>query len=92
MLRNGIATLRQKCVTGITANVEHCRRAVENSIGLVTALSPVLGYDACNRLAKEAFEDDRSVYELVLEKGLLSKEQLDILLSPENMIHQKKPE
>ena len=90
MLRNGIATLRQKCIVGITANIEHCRRAVENSIGLVTALNPVLGYDACNTLAKEAFDTDKSVYALVLEKGLLSREQLDILLSPENMINQKK--
>ncbi len=92
MLRNGIATLRQKCIVGITANVEHCRRAVEKSIGLVTALNPVLGYDACNNLAKEAFDTNKSVYVLVLEKGLLSKEQLEVLLSPENMISQNKSE
>ena len=59
---------------------------VENSIGLVTALNPVLGYDVCTRLAKEALETNASVYYLVLEKQLLSREELDKLLSPENMI------
>jgi len=86
MLKNGMATLKHRCVDGITANKEHCRRMVQNSIGLVTALNPVLGYEACSSLAKEALETDRSVYELVLEKKLLSKDELDELLAPENMI------
>ncbi len=86
MLRNGMATLRHRCVDGITANEADCRRMVENSIGLVTALSPVLGYEVCTALAREALESDRGVYELVLEKKLLSKEDLDKLLSPESMI------
>ena len=59
---------------------------VENSIGLVTALSPVLGYEVCTALAKEALETDRGVFELVLEKNLLSQKELDKLLAPENMI------
>ncbi|UCE23191.1 MAG: aspartate ammonia-lyase [Candidatus Zixiibacteriota bacterium] len=86
MLRNGMATLRHRCVDGITANEADCRRMVENSIGLVTALNPVLGYEVCTTLAREALELDRGVYELVLEKKLLSKEQLDKLLAPESMI------
>jgi aspartate ammonia-lyase len=92
MLKNGMATLLYRCVQGITANEEHCRQQVENSIGLVTALSPVLGYEVCNQLAKEALEANRSVYDLAIEKKLLSKAQLDDLLKPENMIRPKKNE
>ncbi len=62
---------------------------VKNSIGLVTALNPTIGYEASTQIAKEALETNRSVYELVLEKGLLSEEELDKLLAPENMIGQK---
>ena len=59
---------------------------VKNSIGLITALNPVLGYETSTALAKEALENNRGVYELVLEKGLLSEEELDKLLAPENMV------
>ncbi len=86
MLKNGMMTLKQKCIDGITANVERCRSLVENSIGLVTALNPVLGYETSTQLAKEALETNRGVYELVLEKKLLSKSELDEILKPENMI------
>jgi len=86
MLKNGMATLQHRCIDGITANEEVCRRTVENSIGLVTALNPVLGYDICTALAKEALQTNRGVYELVLEKKLCSKEKLDQILRPENMI------
>ena len=70
---------------GIKANREQCRHYVENSIGLVTALNPVLGYERSVAIATQALETGRSVYELVLEKGWLSKETLDDLLKPENM-------
>ena len=86
MLINGMDTLTRRCVLEITANVEHCRHLVESSVGLVTALNPVLGYDTCTRLAKEAIETNRGVYELVLEKHLLSQEELDRLLAPEAML------
>jgi len=86
MLKNGIATLKHRCIDGITANEERCREMVERSIGLVTALNPYLGYEECTALAKEALENNRSVYELVLEKGLLTKEKLDFIMLPENMI------
>jgi aspartate ammonia-lyase len=59
---------------------------VENSIGLITALNPILGYETSTQLAKEALETDRGIYELVLEKNLISKDELDELLKPENMI------
>lgn len=89
MLINGMQTLKHRCIDGITANVEKCRAYVENSIGLVTALNPYIGYEASSALAKEALETNRGIYELVLEKNLLTKEQLDEILSPENMIEPK---
>ncbi|MFN3872951.1 MAG: aspartate ammonia-lyase [Ignavibacterium sp.] len=87
MLKNGMMTLKLKCIDGITANEKRCRDYVENSIGLVTALNPVLGYETSTQLAKEALETGKGIYELVLEKNLLSKEKLDELLKPENMIN-----
>jgi len=90
MLKNGMTTLASKCISGITANEKHCREMVENSIGLVTALTPALGHDICNTLAKDALENNRSVYQLVIERKLLSKEELDSILQPENMIKPKK--
>lgn len=86
MLKNGIITLKYKCIEGISANEQRCLNLVKNSIGIITALNPLLGYEVCTQLAKEAMETNRGVYELVLEKNLLSKEQLDKLLAPENMI------
>lgn len=86
MLINGIVTLRIKCIEGITANEDVCRAYVQNSIGLVTALNPYIGYENSTKLAKEALENKRGIYELVLEHKLMSKERLDEILTPENMI------
>lgn len=86
MLKNGMNTLNHRCIKGITANEERCREMVYNSIGLVTALNPVIGYEASNKLAKEALEGNRSVYDLVLEQKLMTKAQLDEVLDPKNMI------
>jgi len=90
MLKNGMTTFLHRCIKGITANEEHCRSMVMNSIGLVTALNPVLGYETCTLVAKEALEQNKGVYDLVLEKELLTKEELDELLLPENMIKPQK--
>lgn len=86
MLKNGMKVLRMKAIDGVTANVEHLKRMVQNSIGIVTALNPVLGYETCTIIAKEALETSKGVYELVLDKNLLTKEKLDFILSPENML------
>lgn len=86
MLRNAASTLRIRCIDGITANEEHTRAMVQNSIGIVTALNPVIGYEAATRIAREALEKNRSVYDLVLEENLMEKEQLDDLLKVENMV------
>jgi len=85
LLKNGISTLREKCIDGITANEGQCRETVYNSIGLVTALSPVLGYEVCTKLARTALQTNTSIYELVLENKLLSREKLDRLLKPQNL-------
>jgi len=82
-LRNGCLTLAERCVKGITANRDHLRASVENSIGVVTALNPYIGYANATDVAQEALATGKSVYALVLEKGLLSKEKLDEILRPE---------
>lgn len=85
ILKNACITLVSRCIVGIEANREVCRQYVENSIGLVTALNPVLGYEKSAAIAKEALKTGGSVYELVLEKGWLKKDELDEMLRPENM-------
>jgi aspartate ammonia-lyase len=82
-LRNGCLTLAERCVKGITANRERLRGIVENSIGVVTALNPYIGYANATDIAQEALASGRSVYDLVLERKLLSKERLDEILQPD---------
>ena len=84
-LRNGCLVLAERCVKGITANREHLRATVENSIGIVTALNPFIGYERASAVAREAHETGKGVYDLVLSKGWLTKEQLDDVLKPENL-------
>jgi aspartate ammonia-lyase len=86
MLRRACLTLADKCVQGITANRERCREMVEHSIGLVTALNPYIGYEKSAEIAKEAMKTGGSVYEIVLDKGYLSRKELDDILKPENMV------
>ena len=85
ILKNACVTLLSRCIVDIEANRDVCRQYVENSIGLVTALNPVLGYEKSASIAKEALKTGGSVYELVLEKGWLKKDELDEMLKPENM-------
>lgn len=89
MLGKGCTTLARKCVDGITANEERCRQMVEDSISIVTALNPSLGYEKTTMLAKEALDAGKSIRELVLEHELLSEEKLDEIFSLQNMIHPK---
>ena len=84
-LMNAMNTLRTKCVEGITVNAEHCYDMVKNSIGIVTALNPYIGYKNSTKVAKEALQTGRSVYDLVLEHGLMTKEKLDEALDPKAM-------
>jgi aspartate ammonia-lyase len=82
-LHNGCITLSERCVKGITANREHLRQQVENSIGIVTALNPYIGYERASAVAREAHETGKSVSVLVLEKGWLTPAQLADILRPE---------
>jgi len=85
MFMNAADTLRQHCVDGITANNDVCRRYVEHSIGVVTALNPLLGYDVATQLAGEALKTGKGIVELVREKKLLSDEQIRTVLDPKVM-------
>jgi len=85
LLDKACSVLTQRCVTGIQANKDRDENMVKGSIGLVTALNPILGYEKSAAIAKESLKTGRPVYDLVLEKGWLSKQQLDDLLKPENM-------
>jgi aspartate ammonia-lyase len=82
-LEMGCRTLAERCVGGITANVDHLRAQVEDSIGLVTALCPIIGYSEATAVAQEAAATGATVHDIVLSHGLLSKERLDEILSPE---------
>ncbi|HEY8330470.1 MAG TPA: aspartate ammonia-lyase [Pseudomonas sp.] len=86
LLQRAMDMLREHCVVGITANVERCRQLVEQSIGLVTALNPYIGYENATRIAKLALDSGRGVLELVREEGLLDEDLLADILRPENMI------
>jgi aspartate ammonia-lyase len=77
--------LRERCIEGITANADRMRYFVEHSIGIVTALVPIIGYEQSTAIAKQALETGRGVYELVCESGLMTREQLDRVLNPEAM-------
>jgi len=84
-LTRAAVVLRERCVLGITANEERLREMVEGSIGLVTALVPFIGYDRASSVAKEALATGRGVYELVREKGWLTEQKLEEILTPEAM-------
>jgi aspartate ammonia-lyase len=85
-LKKAIETLTQECILGITVNKERNMEMVKNSIGIVTALNPYIGYKTSTKVAKEALETNRSVYDIVLEKGLMTQEKLDEALNPRNML------
>jgi aspartate ammonia-lyase len=90
-LRAACLTLAERCVSGITANTETLRATVENSIGLVTALNPHIGYTAATGIAQEALATGRGVAELVLERGLLPADRLAALLRPEEVAGTRSP-
>ena len=82
VLTNAVEAFTERCVRGITADEEMCRFWSDRSLGLVTALNPRIGYEAAAELAKEAYRTGKPVRDLVLEKGILTPEQLDAELDP----------
>jgi len=85
MMRNACLVLRERCVTGITANADRMRMFVEHSIGIVTALVPVIGYETATEIARTALESGRGVFDVVLERGILTRDQLNDILNPAAM-------
>ncbi len=90
LLVRAARTLAELCVSGITANADYCRRHVEASIGLVTALNPYIGYEKSAALAKEAMRTGRTIRELVLEKGWVDAGQIDTILDLAGMTQPRK--
>jgi aspartate ammonia-lyase len=84
-MRNACTVLRERCVEGITANPDRMRKLVEGSIGIITALVPILGYQQCAEIATQALHSGRGVYEIVLERGLMKQADLDRALNPAAM-------
>lgn len=87
LLSNACVNLRDKCIDGITVNKEVCESYVFNSIGIITYLNPFIGHHNGDVIGKICATTGRSVKEVVLEKGLLTEEQLDDILSPENLMN-----
>lgn len=87
MLKRGCSVLEDRCVKGISANEGRCRELVYSSTSIVTALTPVLGYETSAELAKEALETGQTIRDLALKKELLSEERLNKILSAENLIN-----
>jgi aspartate ammonia-lyase len=85
LLRNASQTLREHCVDGITANEDVCRTLLERSVGTVTALNPVIGYDRATELAAEALRTGKGILQLVREKGVLTEEQIAKVMDPAAM-------
>jgi aspartate ammonia-lyase len=90
-LKQAFIVLRTRCVDGITANPDRMRWFVENSIGIVTALVPVLGYERATEIAKEALATGRGVYDLVCDRGLMTRADLDRVLDPRGMVGMEQP-
>ena len=90
MMRRSFHSLASKCIDGITANEDVCMENILNSITIVTSLNPILGYEKCSALAKEALKTNRRVYDIIIEQKLFTKEELDKLLHPKHMVHNHK--
>lgn len=91
ILANAVNTLRHNCIEGIRANPDRCRAYVENSIGLVTALVPCLGYEVSSRVAKRALAEDLSVAQVLRDENLLTDDEIRDLIAPERMAHPDAP-
>ncbi|AKD03004.1 aspartate ammonia-lyase [Pontibacter korlensis] len=89
-MENACYTLKNKCIEGITANEEICANMVMNSVGIITALNPILGYEESASIAKEALATGKSIHDItVLERGRITQEKWEEIFSIENLIHPK---
>jgi len=85
ILTNGLKAFNRKALSGVKANEAQCRNYLEKSLGLATALNPIIGYEKAAEVAKEAFKSGRTVKEVILEKGYLSKDEMARILAPEKL-------
>jgi aspartate ammonia-lyase len=85
LMTNTMRTLREKCIDGITVNEATLAANIERTVGIVTALNPVIGYEAATELAKEAYASDKGILEVIREQRVLSDEQIDEILDPANL-------
>ncbi len=85
MLRNGIDTFVHNCVQGIEVNRERCKKMVDQSVGIITAINPHVGYEKAAYIAKKALNQDKSVRDIILDEGILTSEELDKILDPYEM-------
>ncbi|WP_319200590.1 aspartate ammonia-lyase [uncultured Ilyobacter sp.] len=85
ILKNGVDTLVENCIEGITANEARCKKMVDDSIGILTALNPHIGYKNASEIAKESLKNGIPVASLLVKKGLISKADIEVILNPFNM-------
>lgn len=85
ILTNVVRIFRERCIVGITANRDRCQEMVDNSIGIITPLVPYVGYEVATQLAKEVMSSNKTVRELISEKGIFTEEEIEKILSPRNM-------
>ncbi|MGL5977780.1 MAG: aspartate ammonia-lyase [Erysipelotrichaceae bacterium] len=85
ILKNGCATLRSNAIRDLEANVENCMFWVENSVGIVTAIAPHVGYEQASKLAKKALNENRNIREVIQEANVLTEEQLKVILNVDAM-------
>ncbi|MBM7557622.1 aspartate ammonia-lyase [Halanaerobacter jeridensis] len=84
-LTNGVEMFREKCIVGIEANEERCQELLDDSLGLLTALNPYLGYKLTTEIAKEVLNTDKTVKEAVLDRDIFNEQELEKILSPQEM-------
>ncbi|CAD7288074.1 aspartate ammonia-lyase [Campylobacter suis] len=87
ILENAMKTLSEKAIKNLTANPEACLKSVLGSVGIVTAFNPHIGYEKSASIAKEALQTGKAVGDICLERGYLSKEEIDKILEPKNMLN-----
>ncbi|MDU2359966.1 MAG: class C sortase, partial [Campylobacter concisus] len=87
ILENAMKTLAEKAIKKLTANPEACLKSVLGSVGIVTAFNPYIGYEKSASIAKEALQTGKAVGDICLERGYLSKEEIDKILEPKNMLN-----
>jgi len=86
IMSNVINDFSEKCIIPLRANKERINSFVEDSLALVTPLALIVGYDAAAAIAHEAYLENKTIKEVVLEKGILTKEQAEEILDPRKMI------